>query len=437
LGANLQPDYTLENHGRFHPSYIGCSSYFLTQAALYYSFASRPIPQAANHHLMDVWRMFRTIILPWGETADPQGMDWELHGLPFINLYAALATWKQDPFAARMEQMSLQYVRAWQIMCHGSLTPPGSTAGFGRHAINCEQVSYGFLAHKIFGPSVKPLTARAANAEEQGVSDYPYVDFIEHRTLQKYASFSWKNKIMGLLMPIEDHAGNPEFIVPIVDGFIGSFQVEGCANNAKVEVLEHSRKQTADGFEASGTVLIDDGLLKQTLRIISIGDQTVVYEDRVTALADVTVQGERGVPIGIENDSLNGGVRVVSDEGGQATFDWQKPQQPLALQGTWANVDGRLGAVMLKGAGIAYAQASKYSPGIAIYTDILFGSYSDRPRQFKAGDEVAHRVGIFFVEVTPRETASLARSCRIEIASGGKILRLKQPDGKVAVVPLT
>src|SRR5262249_47009319 len=118
-GANLQPDFTLENHGIFHPSYVGCSCYFLTQAAMYYTYAGRPIPQAATHHLMDTWRMFRTIILPWGEAAYPQGMDWELHGLIFLNLFASLATHWKDPFAALMEQSALQYLRAWQTMGRG------------------------------------------------------------------------------------------------------------------------------------------------------------------------------------------------------------------------------------------------------------------------------------------------------------------------------
>lgn len=72
-GANLNPDFTLENHNIFHPSYMACSSYFMTQAEMYYTFAGRPIPQAATHHLMDTWKMFQTIILPSGESAYPQG----------------------------------------------------------------------------------------------------------------------------------------------------------------------------------------------------------------------------------------------------------------------------------------------------------------------------------------------------------------------------
>ncbi|HEX3628554.1 MAG TPA: hypothetical protein VH280_24355 [Verrucomicrobiae bacterium] len=434
LGPTLFPDLTLENHGRFHPSYIACSSYFLTQAALYYAYAGKPVPQTATHHLMDVWQMFRTIVLPWGETAYPQGMDWELHGLPYINLYAALGTRWQDPFAAHMEQDTLQYMRAWQVMCHGNLTLRGSQAGFGRHAVNVEQAAYGLLAHKIFGPSANPLTARAANVREEGVWDYPYVDFIEHRTLQKFASFSWKNHIMGMLMPIEDHEGNPEFTVPLEGEFIGSFQVAGRGN--RMEVVEHSNKQMPNGFETSGTVLVKGGWLKQTLRMISVGNQTVVYEDHVMALTNVTVRGEQGVPIGIENDWLTGGTRLVSNEAGKIKFNWQKPQKPVVLPGAWANVDGRLGVVMMSGSGLAYAQATGYTPGISVCTDILYGSYSNKARQFKAGDEVAHRVGIFFTEVTPQETSKLAKSCKIETTPGGQVLRLKQPDGKVAELPL-
>jgi hypothetical protein len=67
---------------------------------------------------------------------------------------------------------------------------------------------------------------------------------------------------------------------------------------------------------------------------------------------------------------------------------------------------------------------------------MLYGSYFDHPRQFKTGDEVAHRVAVFYVEVSPKETATLAKSCRIEAKPGGPVLHFKQADGKAAEVPL-
>ena len=434
-GANLQPDFTLENHNIFHPAYVGCSCYFLTEAALYYTYGGRPVPQAARHHLLDTWAMFRTIILPWGEAAYPQGMDWELHSLPYINLFAALGTRDQDRFAARMEQCSLQYMRAWQSMDAGSLAFPGSHFGITRHAINAEQAAYGFLAHKIFGPSAGAVSARAAAAQEQGVFVYPYVEFVAHRTLKMFASFSWKNRIMGLLIPLAGHESNPDFSVPIPNGLAGSFDLAP-RGDVKTAVVEHSWKQTTDGFETSGTLLLNGGRLKQKLRVASLGSQIVVYEDQVTALEDVTVQSEHGVPLGIENDEITGGTRVLCSPEGEIHFAWRKPQSPVPLPGSWADVDGRVGVVMLDGAGIAYAQAAGYSRGIDVCADILYGSSSQETRQFKSGQQVAHRLAIIALEASPKETAALAKSCRLEQGPQARFLRFKNVEGKTVTLNL-
>ena len=435
-GPNLQPDFTLENHNIFHPAYVACSCYFLTQAALYYTYANRPVPQAARHHLPDTWRMFRTIILPWGEAAYPQGMDWELHSLPYLNLFASLGTHDQDPFAARMEQCSLQYVRAWQKMDQGSLAFPGSQLGITRHAINAEQAAYAFLAHKIFGASVNPISSEAAAAQEQGVRIYPHVEFVAHRTEQKFVSFSWKNRVMGMLIPLgSSHENNPDFTVPIQNGLVGSFELSP-RGDVRTEVLKHSWKQTPDGFETAGTLSLNGGRLKQKLRVVSLGNRTVVYEDQVTAVSNVTVRLERGVPLGIENDEITGGTRVLSGQDRETQFDWRKPQPPVALHGAWANVDGRIGVVMLAGSGITYAQASDYSRGIAVRAGILYGSSCQQSRQFKLGQQVAHRLAIVVVEVTPGQTAALAQSCRIEEGPQGRVLHFMTLEGKELVLPL-
>ncbi len=428
-GANVYPDFTLENHGFFHPSYVACSSYFLTQTAMHYTYAHRPIPQAATHHLMDTWRMLRTMILPCAESAFPQGMDWELHGLPFINLYASLATYQQDPLAARMEQTALQYMRAWQTRAHGDLTVPGSRLGFTRHAICAEQAAYGFLAHQLFGAPVKEMAAGQAASLVAGVRSYDWVQLITHRTANKFASFSWTNRLMGMVIPIAPgHEGNPEFTVPILNGLVGSFELAP-RGDTKARVLEHSWREMTNGFETTGTVLLNGGRLKQTIRVTSVGEKTLVYQDCVTALAEVSVTREQGVPVGIENDELTGGQRVVFHQGGKIIFDWQHPQPPVQVPGSWVNVDGRLGAVRVAGAGTAYIQAAKYHPQMAVCSDTLCASFSAGRRQFQPGEEVARRTALLFVEVTAKETAALAASFNIQESQNGRTLRFNLPEG--------
>ena len=183
-------------------------------------------------------------------------------------------------------------------------------------------------------------------------------------------------------------------------------------------------------------MLLGGGRLKQTLKVTSIGDQAVVYEDRVVAASDVTVNVERGVPVGIENDEFTGRSRIVSDQDGHKKYDWRQSDHPILISGTWANIDGRLGVVMLAGSGIAYQQGSGYSPGISVCSDILYGSFSNSPRTFKAGEEVAHRVAVFFVEVPAEQTPALAKDCHIETKPEVSVLHFKQPNGQQAEVPL-
>jgi hypothetical protein len=432
---NLHPDFTLENHNIFHPSYVQCSSYFLTESAMYYVYAGRPVPQAATHHLMDVWHMFETILLPTGETAYPQGQDWELHGLNPINLFASLGTYMKDPMAARMEKTNVQYMRAWQEWCKGSLAPPGSTLGFCRHAIQGAQATWGYLAHKVFGPAPEAGPGTEVPAQLQGLPElvrhYSLIDVVLHRTASKFVSFSWKNRIMGVLVPIGDgHEGKPFFTVPITNGFVGTTELTA-GNDQKPVVLEDTWKKTATGFETSGALQTHGGALKQAIKVNSVGENTVVYQDRVSAASGVSLVRERGVPFGIENDQISGGTRVVYHQGGHTVFDWQKPQQTVTLPGSWVNVDGRLGVVVAAGSGLAYDQATKYNPQ-GVYADVLYGSFSATAKQFKAGDEVAHRVVVFFAEVSPEETAALSQSVKID----GGVLRLTLPEGGEGEVSL-
>jgi hypothetical protein len=437
VGANLHPDFTLENHGIFHPSYVACSSYFLTQTMMYDAFARQPALPGADHHLMDTWRMFQQILLPYGEPAYPQSMDWELHNLPYLNLFAALATLRQDRFAARMEQTSLQFYRTWQIKRHGDLALPGSPHGFGRHGSTIDQMTYAFLAHKIFRKVARESSARQVAAQADGVYPHEWIAAIWQRTDDKFVSFSWSNHVMGMVIPIgSGHEGYPHFTAPIQNGFIGGFQPAPKGKNPPT-VVEHSWKKTADGFETTGTLLLNGGSLRQTLRMTSLGDKTVVYQDRVTAMQDVKIDREHGVPIGIENDDITGGTRQLFWQGGQAVLDFKKPQNPIAISGSWANVDGRLGLVMVAGGNLSYNQDKGYQHGISIYEDLLYGAFSTAPKEFKKGDEITHRVAIVLLEASPKETAALAKSFKIESnGDGGQVLRFKPPGGRETKIPL-
>ena len=91
---------------------------------------------------------------------------------------------------------------------------------------------------------------------------------------------------------------------------------------------------------------------------------------------------------------------------------------------------------MAAGSGLGYHQATGYDPHTAVCPDILYGSFSDHPQHFKAGAQIAQRIVLFFVEVTPKTTSTLSRSFSIAEKSGTRMLRLKLPEGGQAEVPL-
>ncbi len=151
----------------------------------------------------------------------------------------------------------------------------------------------------------------------------------------------------------------------------------------------------------------------------------MIYADRVTALGDVTVGQELGVPVGIENDEFTGDRRTLYHQGGSQVILGPETESLIRIPGRWANVDGRLGVVMALGSGLAYQDVARYNRDGA-REDFLYGSFSDERKEFKAGEQVARRVVVFFVETSPEETARLAEKVRIE----GRVLRLTLPEGR-------
>jgi hypothetical protein len=262
-----------------------------------------------------------------------------------------------------------------------------------------------------------------------------FCQFVTHRTGSKFVSFSWANRGMGLIMPIgEGHEGSPFFTVPMLNSLVGEFDLQP-KGNMTTKVLEHTWARTPEGFETTGTLLRAGGRLKQTIRLTSLGEKMLVFQDVVTAVTNVSVVDERGVSIGIENDEVSGGTRLLSHQDGQVTFEWRKPRALLKVPGGWANVGGRLGVVRVAGSGLAYVQATNYGP-MSVCTDGFYGSFSDQRRDFQPGAEVARRTALIMVEVTSEQTASLARSVRIEGEPNRRSLRFKLPEGGAGQVPL-
>ena len=420
---NYYPDFTLENHGFFHPSYTMVSPAEVGQGALFYAYAGRPIPQAAGHNLKQNWDLLQNIMMPHGYWAYTQGMDWALNSDGHTHYLAFLSSYLKDPLANGMEKVVAQYVRGHQLLHGGRFAGASSRLGFAREAITAERIVYALMLHQTLGFPAQERTIRD-DTELRGVRKYNFVDVMTHRTGSKFASFSWKNQIMAVVMPIgAGHEGNPYFTAPLTNGLVGSFGISG-GKPGGPKVIGRVWSKTLKGFQTSGTVLTNGGALEQRLLFASIGEKTVVYADRVTAVTDLTITQEMGVPVGIENDEYTGDQRALYDESGSRTITGPGTEAIIRIPGKWANVDGRLGVVAVQGSGLVYQDIAGYNRDGA-RQDFLYGSYSTEERKVKAGQEVARRVVILYAETSPEETARLADRAQIK----GNVLHITLPEG--------
>ncbi len=327
-----------------------------------------------------------------------------------------------------MEKRVAQNMREQQqIYGTGRLAGPASSLGYARDCIQTERTSYALLYHKYVGlPADDPVAAERTWRAVNGVRRHVHTDLITHRTGSKFASFSWKNHIMGEVVPMSpDHAGNPHFTTPITTGFVGSFAIADPSAKG-LKVIERTWRPLPDGFETRGTLSINGGFLKQEVVFASVGERAVVYLDRVTAEKDVRIEQEIGVPFGIQNDELNGDRRTLYHDGGSHVVTGPDTDQTIRVPGMWANVDGRLGVIAPSG-GLVYRDMPKYNRNGA-REDFLYGSLSAGPREFKAGDVVAQRALVFLTETSPEETASLASKVRLD----GARLTIELPEGSYA-----
>jgi hypothetical protein len=238
-----------------------------------------------------------------------------------------------------------------------------------------------------------------------------------------------------MLAPIGvGHESNPHFTIPILDGLVGAIEL-GEKAHAGAKLVQWDWKKLPQGFETTGELLTNDGRLKQRIKVTSLGEKTVVYQDQAKAQADISLKRELGAPIGIENDELSGGQRVIYHKDGKTILNWRDAKGSFTIPGKWVNVDGRLGVMAVKGSGMTYSHDDRYN-NQGVCTDILYGSFSDQPKDLNAQEDVARRVVILFVEVTPEETATLMESIKLESRSEGDVLRIILPEGGAVDVPL-
>jgi hypothetical protein len=121
-GANLYPDYTLQNHDFFHTSYQNVVIQELGEAALALELFQRQLhgtqrwhTRALMHNNLAVQReVLNWLALADGELAMPNGNDWSLFLYDQLTSYTTNAVFLRDADALMLENRAYKMIKARQ-----------------------------------------------------------------------------------------------------------------------------------------------------------------------------------------------------------------------------------------------------------------------------------------------------------------------------------
>ena len=338
--ANLFDDFTLDNHGFFHPSYLKVSGQEIGEAwamtalgdRLHGTSFAQQLKPYALHHVADTWQVLRRLLLPEGEFAFPSGSDWAIHLPTAQSYFAFIATALHDPVAALAERRGFTAAR-WGERA----SPAGRFLGASNFEWWWEPI-----ALKRFCTAMLHFALCAdppAPAPEGGLANYTETfaseptQILLHRTPRYFASVSRRGRPTGLVIPLgEAHLDHPYVTTPRVGGLLPPGAIESCSR------YDHE----------FGTALL--------MRCANGTSSAMV------ALRNVVlwVTNEALGPLGVQNDNVVPGTgRTVRWESGSRHVPPLTPMEPFATGCPWLNIDDQLG--LISEAGFRYVPAGKYT----------------------------------------------------------------------------
>ncbi|MFV0472417.1 MAG: LamG-like jellyroll fold domain-containing protein [Paludibacteraceae bacterium] len=442
IGANLFPDYALENHNFFHTSYLNIPIQEMSESYLAYKAVSNNImppyitaPEALKHNVEEVWNsMLKEFIMADGILAMPNGNDWSMYIYDELGTYSALASIYRDPDALMLESLVLQYAKYRQ-----STTSDGSfllnpDVGERRMAVTARRLVFAHLYHDYFSTTDMTATKWSDFSKRHETTKYlPYSKIIRSNNDDRYVTFSWfqsadgssYKSYMGMASP--NNANYSNIIFPLKVGNTGNFtgytDISGKTRNASF--VESTYAMSPKSFSTTGKLTIDDNVASQYITFYSTPGNAVIYMDEQVANTSGSITKEGGLMLGITTDILTKLKRTLYYEGGSATSDGTTL---TTLSGNWANIDNQYGIVVNGGKGIAFGEKELKT---SVYVSKLYGSYSTTSKSFTSGEVFHSRSMIAYPNINSATTQLLANKAKYPtVAAGWKAVAAEDPDGK-------
>lgn len=410
-GANLYPDYTLQNHNYFHTSYQNVVIQELGEARLLCS-------QVPLHHCREVCdSVLYWLALSDGELAMPNGNDWSLFLYDQMTSYSTMACMMRDADALLLEN------RAYQMIRHRQKTTPDgswllrSDIGPRRMGVQAHRVMMTWLMHEFYPTAdLQPSTWEDFRQRYSAAKVFTSQNIVRASTRDRFTCFSWSEGLKSYTGYIAPHASASRLsplatnlIVPYkahnTGNLLGWYDVEGHRTNA-VPVVSGSYQIEGDAWVMNGRLLCNDSTLDHRFVIWSTPGNAVVYMDEVRARQDVTVLHERGGLLAISMDEMTVTERHLYHQ---------------------MNIDSQFGFVAQPAGKAVFGKRENCN---SVMTAPLYIFYSDSVRHYREGDVVGQRQVAYYSNVDTTTTRQLScQFVRLSAPEGWQAIACCDPDG--------
>lgn len=441
IGANLFPDYALENHNFFHTSYLNIPIQEMSESLLAYKAVQNQnnpafaIPQALKHNVLGVWNsMLKEFVMADGILAMPNGNDWSMYIYDELSTYSALACIYRDPDALMLESLVLQYAKMRQ-----STTSDGSfllnpDVAERRMAVTGRRLVFAHLYHDFFPTNGMTATKWSDFNQKHELTKYlPYSGIIRSNNDARYVTFSWfqsadgtsYRSYMGMASPNNANYSNIIFPLKVANtgNFTGYTDVSGKNRNASFNGSTYTMYPKS--FSTTGMLSVDDNSINQYLTFYSTPGIAVIYMDEQVGNTSGSVTKEGGLLQGITTDILTRIHRTLYSEGGSIKTDGSTL---VPIPGKWVNIDNLYGIIVNGSSGIAFGEKELKT---SVYVSKLYGSYFADSKTFSTGETIHSRTMIAYPNVNSSVTAQLAGKVQYPVVEPGwKAVAAEDPDGK-------
>ncbi len=380
-GANIDDDFTLENHGFVHPDYmtafglsLGCETD--------YRLTGRKSPQAVHYNVASIYENLKWFVLPDGGFVYPNGQDWQLfRNADWIRTHFLMACYAGDPDAWSLGLRSLDAIERMQRRSpEGNIYLPEETFFASTHSDLFRSLTESWLTLH----SADPI--RDEPAPRLGVRRLDPARIILHRTPTAVHTLAWGARTMAQCVP----SRLDRMVSPHQRNGIGHVRLKDARSELPIHVRSVDIQSNDEGFTADLAVEHGDGLITAHLHFRSQADGTWTMGERLVAdKALETAEIATGL-IGILNNPnwiYENGQRTITVDG-KTTEVAALSGQTIPGQGARViQVDRAFTIESAEPLNACYRSAT--APDRARVTDLLLLNWLGEPKHWTAGETIS------------------------------------------------